>query len=254
MEKLMFNLNEGLIRTIFPNGGVIEVAWHFYAVYLAFALGTILIAYLLGSINSAIIISKVLYRDDIRRHGSGNAGLTNMHRTYGGKAAILTLVGDIAKTAIAVCIAGVLFGFNYVGGVSTGDGFCYVAGLFAMLGHIFPIYYKFKGGKGVLVSATMGLILSPIPFLLVFVVFVIMVALTKYVSLGSVSGAVLYPVIMHGYFAAVMSAKTPGLVSLSCIILAIVIVWCHRGNLQRISDRTERKLSFKKKKNDDENE
>ncbi|MBQ1260517.1 MAG: glycerol-3-phosphate 1-O-acyltransferase PlsY [Clostridia bacterium] len=216
------------------------------------AISVIAAGYLLGSINSAIIISKLLYRDDIRCHGSGNAGMTNMLRTYGKGAAGLTLFGDVFKTALAIFIAGVVFGFNYVGGVSTGIGFCYVAGLFAVLGHIFPIYYGFKGGKGVLVTSAMALILTPLPFLILFAVFGLIVAVSKYVSLGSICVAILYPVVLHGYFAASFSSPMPGLLSLSVIIIAVLIVWCHRANIERISNRTENKISFGKKKDNDE--
>ena len=233
------------------------------AIALAFpiiaALLVIAVSYLLGSINSAIIVSKLVYRDDVRRYGSGNPGTTNMLRAFGKKAALLTLIGDMLKTVISILFAALLFGFHYYGGVSAGDGLCYVAGMFAILGHVFPIYYKFKGGKGVLCTATMALILSPIPFLIVLLVFVITVASTKYVSLGSVFGGVLYPVVLHGYFnfiGAMINSKLPegampfaenGIISLVSIIAAILIVWCHRANLQRISDRTENKISFKKK-------
>lgn len=242
---IMFSLNQGLFRFIFPNGGTAGAYW---TTYFAFVIISIVAAYLLGSINSSIIISKVLYRDDIRRHGSGNAGTTNMLRTYGKSAALMTLVGDMLKTALAIFICGVLFGFNYVGGVSTGEGFCYMAGLFAVLGHIFPVYYGFKGGKGVLSTATMALVLSPIPFLILFAGFILIVYLSRYVSLGSVCGATLYPVVLHATFVFLFGAQsTPGIASLSSILLAILIVWCHRENLKRISEKTERKLSFKKK-------
>lgn len=216
--------------------------------FLAFTVITIIAAYLLGSINSAIIVSKTLYHDDVRKHGSGNPGLTNMLRTFGKGAAGLTLLGDIMKTVLAIFISAIFFGLNYVGAVSTGDGMCYIAGLFAVIGHISPIYYRFKGGKGVLTTAVSALVLCPPVFGILFLLFVAIVAISKYVSLGSVTGAILYPVILHGYFSIVFGAgTTPGLAALASIIIAILIVWCHRGNLQRISDRTERKLSFKKK-------
>jgi len=239
----MFNLNQGLITAIsFPS----DAEWLVYAVYVLFVLIGIAAAYLLGSVNSAIIISKLLYRDDIRKYGSGNAGLTNMLRTYGGRAAVLTLVGDILKTVLAVFIMGFLLGFHYAGGISFGDGYCYIAGLFAMLGHIFPIYYGFKGGKGVLATAAMALVLSPVPFAILITLFIIIVAVSRYVSLGSVTVAILYPVVLSGYCELVFGF-TPGFISLSTILVAIIIVWCHRENLKRISNRTERKLSFGKK-------
>ncbi len=239
------SLNDGgLLTYLFdPNTNTFAVF------YLLFTLITIVSAYLLGSINSAIIVSKTVYHDDIRKHGSGNPGLTNMLRTFGKGAAGLTLLGDLLKTVAAIFVSAILFGFNYIGGVSTGDGMCYIAGLFAVIGHIAPIYYKFKGGKGVLATAVMALTLSPIPFAILFVLFVTVVAISKYVSLGSVISAILYPVLLHGYFSLVFSnadKSIPLFASFSAILIAILIVWCHRENLQRISERTERKFSFKK--------
>ena len=249
----MFSLNTGLLPFLFGNSSEgVQITASIIGIIIVIAS-----SYLLGSVNSAIVLSKIIYRDDIRKHGSGNAGLTNMLRTYGKGAAGLTLLGDMLKTALAIALAGVLFGFNYAGGVSIGDGFCYVAGLFAVLGHIFPVYYGFKGGKGVLATATMALIVSPLPFLVLFTLFVIIVAVSKYVSLGSVVSAILYPVVLHGYFTIRFSEaekSLPGLIAFSTIVLAILIVWCHRGNLQRISNRTERKLSFKKKPTTEEGE
>ena len=238
----MFILEGGLLKEIAATGTALTL------IYLAFTLAVIITSYLLGSINSAIIVSRLIYRDDVRKHGSGNPGLTNMFRTYGKGAAGLTLLGDITKTALAIVISAIFFGFNYVGGISTGDGICYVAGLFTVIGHISPVYYKFKGGKGVLTTAVMAAILSPIPFLILFVLFAAIVAISKYVSLGSVTAAILYPVVLNGYFAVAFgNGFLPGLAALSSIIIAMLIVWCHRGNLQRIGDRTERKISFKKK-------
>ena len=220
-------------------------------VYFASLLGVMLISYLLGSINSAIVISKLIYKEDVRTKGSGNAGMTNMLRNYGKNAALLTLAGDLGKTVIALLISAIIFGFNYTAGIAIGGpmGECYLAGLFAVLGHIFPIYYKFKGGKGVLVTSTMALILSPIPFLILFAVFVVVVWMSKYVSLGSVIVATLYPILLHGYFLIIFNGLSmPGLTALSTITLAILIVWCHRENLKRINERTENKLSFGNKK------
>ncbi len=246
----MFDLNgSGVLGCIHFSSD----AWY-YITYFSFLLITIIASYLLGSVNSAIIVSRVIYRDDVRQHGSGNPGLTNTLRTYGKGAAGLVLLGDMLKTVISICIAGLLFGFGYmpsgVAGifrVSLNDGICFVAGLFSVLGHIFPVYYKFKGGKGVLSTATMALVLSPTPFLILLLVFILIVWASKYVSLASVSVAVLYPILVHAYTKYVAGANLPGLVSLSTIILAIIIVFRHKENLKRISDRTERKISFKKK-------
>ncbi len=220
-------------------------------IFAAFAVFCAIAAYLLGSISSAIIISKIVYHDDIRKHGSGNAGTTNMLRTYGKGAALATLICDITKTALALAIGGVMLGFSYIGGVSV-NFMMYVVGLFAVLGHIFPVYYGMRGGKGVLSTATVALILSPGVFALLFIVFVAVVAISKYVSLGSVCAAVLYPVVLNAYFQIFLGGPMPGIAALVTIILAITIVWCHRQNLRRISERTEHKLSFKKKSDDGE--
>jgi glycerol-3-phosphate acyltransferase PlsY len=225
--------------------------------FVLLLIGSAIIPYLLGSLNFAVIVSREKFHDDIRNHGSGNAGLTNVNRTYGLKAAGLTLLGDMLKSLLAVLFAALLFGFHYIDGISISE-FCYVAGLFAVLGHVFPIYYGFKGGKGVLSTATVALVLAPIPFVILFALFIGIVAISKYVSLGSVCVATLFPVIVNGYIKVFLGGMPNGILSLSTIILAILVVWCHRENLKRISDRTERKLSFKKKdvevKKDDEDE
>jgi glycerol-3-phosphate acyltransferase PlsY len=245
----MFNLNDGLlIYLLADNVKAFNIANY---VCMFFCL---VIAYFLGSINSAIIVSKLLCHDDVRKHGSGNPGLTNMLRTFGKAPAGLTLLGDLLKTAIAVCITGVFFGFHYINGISDGDGYCYAAGLFAVIGHVFTVYYKCKGGKGVLSTAVMALILTPIPALILILIFAGIVAASKYVSLGSVTSAILYPIIVNGYFNIVLHGQTPGLISLSTILLAILIVWCHRENLKRISERTERKISIGGKKKKDESD
>ena len=231
-------LNNGLLEYLAPSSHVDLI--HFGCLFIV-----LFAAYLLGSINSAILFSKLVYKDDIRKHGSGNGGMTNMLRTFGGKAALMTLAGDLGKTAISIFLAGFVFGFRYQQGVSIMP-YCYIAGLLAVLGHVFPLYYGFKGGKGVLVTSTMALILTPIPFIILFLVFAAIFALSHYVSLGSVSVAVLYPVVLHGYALAILESPMHGLISLSAIILACLIVWCHRENLQRISEGKEKKTYLKK--------
>ena len=241
-------LNNGLFYFLVNEFQLFKSEWQAYAALIAFAVLSIAASYLLGSINSAIIVSKAIYGEDIRTKGSGNAGLTNMLRNYGKKGALLTLLGDVMKTVIAILFTGFLLGFNYNHGISLNDGYCYMAGLFVALGHIFPIYYQFKGGKGVLVSAVTILILAPIPALILIAVFAIIVACSKYVSLGSVSAGVLLPVVISFYVKLLFGGQSlPGILALCTILIAILIVWCHRENLKRISNRTENKLSFKKK-------
>ena len=236
-----YQINLGILTAIFGDSIPLLLG-------ILFIFTVVAAAYLLGSINSAIIISKVISHDDIRRHGSGNGGTTNMLRTFGAKAALLTLLFDMLKTVLAVGIAGFLFGFQYVVGAVSVSELCYIAGICAVIGHVFPIYHKGKGGKGVLCAATMGLMLSPLLFLALLLIFVLIVATTKYVSLGSVVSVGLYPVVLHAFIKVLYpTAALSGLITVTTIALALLIGWCHRGNLKRVMEHTERKISFKKK-------
>ncbi len=204
-----------------------------------------LIAYLLGSINSAIIVSRVLYRDDIRKHGSGNAGMTNMLRTYGKNAALLTLLGDLLKTVLSVLIGGLVFGFLYLRGIAL-SYMPYLAGLFCVIGHIKPIYYGFKGGKGVLCTATAVLMLCPPVFLFLFVAFALIVWLTKYVSLASIVCAAFFPIALQGYMQSFVSSEQDfnGIVVLFGALYALLVIVCHRKNIVRLWRHEENKISF----------
>ena len=253
----MFNLNQGLWYYIVnvANDGL--SAGKYFLLTLGFALISVISGYLLGSINSAILVSKLKYGEDIRKFGSGNAGMTNMLRTYGKGAAALTAVGDIMKTVLAICIGGILGGFCYMGGISVGGLYCelplaYIAGFFAIVGHILPIFYGFKGGKGVLCTAAMALVLTPAEFAFLFLVFVLVVYLSKYISLGSVSVAFLYPIAVSFHIRLAFSGANVqnGIMALITIIIAIIVIYCHRGNLKRISEGTERKLSVGSRKSD----
>lgn len=240
-------LNNGLFNLL-VSGSVIDAeGWGYYLALSGFVLVSLIAAYLLGSVNSAIIVSGAFYKEDIRTHGSGNAGLTNMLRTYGKGAAGLTLLGDMLKTALAVLFTALLLGFDYRNGISL-NGFCYLAGLLAVIGHIFPIYYGFKGGKGVLATATMALVLTPLPFLILITLFIIIVAITRFVSLGSVCVATLFPFVVFACIKLVSGVESvPILLNVCTVLLAITVVWCHRANIKRLAKGTESKISFKKK-------
>ena len=218
---------------------------------LLFIILSITISYLFGSINSAIIVSRALYKDDIRTHGSGNAGLTNILRTYGAKAAALTLVGDMLKAALAIGLASLFFGLSYKGGISLSE-YCYLAGLFAVLGHVYPVFYGFKGGKGVLVAATMTLILAPLHFLALLLIFAIIVGISRYVSLGSVSVAALLPVSVCLYIPLVIGERLSPIIAISLIILGSFVIWCHRSNIKRLISGNEKKISIGGKKKTNE--
>lgn len=195
----------------------------------------IIAAYLLGSVNSAIIVSKYRYNDDIRKYGSGNAGLTNMNRVYGGSAAALTFFGDVLKQVIAVFL-GVLM-FDQIG--------AYIAGLFCMLGHIAPVFYKFRGGKGVLTAATMVLLIDWQVFLVLLVTWVLVLLLSRYVSLASIMAAFAYPAVV--YYAMITGIGRPEPFSMICaMFVGCVIIFMHRENIKRLFNNQENKFSFKR--------
>lgn len=209
---------------------------------LSFMLVSAVAAYLLGSLNFAIIFSKLFYQDDVRQHGSGNAGATNMLRTYGKGKAILTLACDMLKCVVAILIGSMLFG------VMGAD----IAGLFCVLGHVFPCWYKFRGGKGVAVTAVVILMTSFPVFLILLLVFAIIVIGTRYVSLASVMVALLYPVLLSSWNSLVSDGAERDV--LMAVIIAVIVVVMHRENIKRILDKTESKISFGKGKSQDKAE
>jgi len=184
----------------------------------------------------------VKFHDDIRNHGSGNAGATNMTRTYGKAAGIATLAGDIFKAIVTVLIARLL----------VGDIWAYLAGMCCALGHAFPCYYRFKGGKCVAVTAAMALALEPLAFLFIFLIFAVIVGFTKYVSLGSVASAMFYPLILHN----ILSSRYGhgDLRIIFVFVICALVVWLHRENIKRLLAGTENKIDLKKKKKDGKKE
>ena len=213
-----------------------------------------IIPYLLGSLNFGVMISQRHYRDDVRTHGSGNAGATNMLRTFGWKAAVLTMAGDMLKAVIAVGLGYLIVGVNAQ--VTDANGMTYrmvdqfgaaIAGLFVMLGHMVPIFFKFKGGKGVATSGMVIFMISPITGVICLAVFLIVVIGTRYVSLGSVMGLVFYPIVLNA-FSHVSDPPRNATACMISVLMACLVVFMHRENLKRLANHTESKISFKKKK------
>lgn len=200
---------------------------------LALVFVYVFIPYLLGSINSAIIVSKKMYKDDVRNHGSGNAGFTNMMRTYGKSAAVITFAGDILKTVVSILVGWCVFGYLTA----------YVAGAASFIGHLYPVYYGFRGGKGVLSAATMILMVDWRIFLILLVIFVFLVAISKYISLGSTVCAMMFPILLNR-----MNYTGIHMIEFVAMFIGIVIVIKHRENLKRILNGTESKFKFKKSK------
>lgn len=208
------------------------------------------IGYLFGSINSAILIVKLLKHEDIRNFGSGNAGLTNTLRCFGKTCALLTLAGDLLKGVIAVLLSR-LFANLLTG--STADVYTIgcIAGIFAIVGHVLPLYHGFKGGKGVLVGVSVFLILDWKVFCILIGIFAIVVWISKYVSLSSVIATVCCPFItlITQYL---WTDYTVGQLwlhfGLQCI-MAAMIIYMHRANIERLKNGTESKIGQKGARN-----
>ena len=218
----------------------VSVAW---APYILTYVLMIVVSYVIGSLNFGVIVSKKLYKEDVRSHGSGNAGMTNVLRVYGKKAAVMTFLGDFLKGAFCA----------FVGSLLAGNGCGYVALLFCMIGHAFPVFFKFKGGKAV--AATFGGLtaLEPLAALILFAVFVIIVLGTKYVSLGSIIAAALIPLIVNAFWRVglvhrITYSSDYAVVTICTVLYACFIVWLHRANMKRLAEGKENKTYILKKK------
>jgi len=204
-----------------------------------------IISYLIGSIMFSVIFTKKIAGFDVRTKGSGNAGSTNVLRTAGKKVAIITLICDILKGVVAVLI-GYIVGKLTKASVETSQMLILTAGVMVVLGHTFPIFFKFKGGKGVATSLGVLLMINWRIGLICLVFALLIMAVSRMVSLGSISAAILFPVlcifINENYL---IKANHFGYI-LFGIILCLLVVFNHRSNLKRIINGKENKLSFKK--------
>ena len=207
-------------------------------------------AYLLGSIDTGILVSKFLYHDDVRKYGSGAAGMTNMLRTFGKKAAALTAFGDVLKGVLAVCIGRWLFTLMPESTTLSPYLAVYLAAIFAIIGHLKPLYFGFKGGKGVLVAGGTILAIQPvlIPFLAV--IFLACLLPTGMVSLGSIVMAASYPVLtlLYGLLKGLAVSDLVVCVA-GAAIMGGMVIWMHRSNIQRLKNGTEYRFGEKKKEN-----
>ena len=196
----------------------------------------IVMGYLLGSLNGALVISRVGMHDDVRKKGSGNAGLTNFHRSYGGWSTLLVIVIDLGKM-IGACLLAKLILPEYP------DYAKMLAGFFVQLGHIFPLYFRFRGGKGILCSAALALMMDWRIFAIIMAVFLILFFATRYVSLGSILAAVSFAIC----FGVIFSGH-PWIWGMATA-MAVMAIFMHRGNIQRLLKGEERKTHFHKSKN-----
>ena len=194
---------------------------------------TAVISYLLGCCNTSIVISKYFLRDDVRNHGSGNAGLTNFYRVFGQKKILFVILADVMKTVVSVLL-----------GAAVLDTFCgqpvigkLLGGLFCIVGHMYPVMFGLKGGKGVLAGGTLALFMGWKVALIVWGLFILCLLLTRFVALGSLSAATAFPFAVGGFYQnwiyTVLAAIAGGL-----------IVWKHRENIRRLVHGQESKLQF----------
>lgn len=203
---------------------------------------TAIISYLIGSINFSVILSKKIAGFDVREKGSGNAGSTNMLRSVGKKAAALTLICDILKGVVAILIA-MLIGWIF--NVENKSLLVQISGIAVVIGHTFPIFFGFKGGKGVATSLGI-LIMTNWQIGLICLVFgIVLIILTRMVSLGSCTAAVLFPVLTLFITENYIVTQGSGYFIYS-IILAVIVLFNHRSNIKRILEGKENKISFKK--------
>lgn len=199
------------------------------------------IAYAIGSINFSVILSKKMAGFDVRERGSGNAGTTNMLRSVGKGPAALTLILDILKGIVAILIARFIVG-NIASDANTAI-LVQIAGFFAVLGHTFPVFFGFKGGKGVATSLGVLLVMNPVIGGICLVFALVVMALTRMVSLGSIMAAILFPVltifITDNYIADGYNYIIFG------VAMAVLVIFNHRSNIKRLYNGNENKLSFK---------
>lgn len=203
------------------------------------------ISYLLGSLNFGVLLSKKFENEDVRTKGSGNAGTTNMLRNYGKGMAALTIIGDMAKVMVAILIAKAIIGENELAAYplfadNTNIIIKSFAGLFAVLGHIFPCYFKFKGGKGVATSGGMVFMIDWRIALILLAMFILVVLITKYVSLGSLVMAFFYPVLIFAFYKSLF-------LTIIALIFAIIVFVAHRENIKKLINKTEHKIGSKSK-------
>ena len=198
-------------------------------------------AYFCGCFNGAVIVSKYILRDDVRNHGSGNAGLTNFYRTFGGFLTLVVILCDVLKAILAVGTA-ILLAQHFGVHPSAIPLAKYWAGLWCLLGHMFPCMFHFKGGKGILSGGTIVWMIDWRIGLVVWVGFLLLFLLTKYVSLGSVWAGASFP------FATWYFYPDPVIVLLA-FLLGALILWKHRSNIVRLIHGNENKFSVHRKKN-----
>ena len=228
------------VQSIFPNGAPLPLLLGVAAVF----------AYFCGCFNGAVIVSKYILRNDVRNHGSGNAGLTNFFRTFGGPLTFVVILCDVLKAVAAIKISVWLGGYfdpRIMPDTPMENQalllvlFKYWGGLFCLLGHMFPCMFHFKGGKGILSGGTIAIMIDWRIALVVWGGFLILAVVTKYVSLGSIWAGASFPV-------ATWFVYRDPVIALLGLVIGGLVVYMHRGNIKRLLSGTENKFSLHHKK------
>ena len=204
-----------------------------------------IIAYLIGSVNFSVIISKKMAGFDLREKGSGNAGSTNVLRTVGKKAAVITLICDILKGVVSILLAKLMVN---IWTSLDGSLLVQIAGIAVIIGHTFPVFFKFKGGKGVATSLGVLLTTNWQIGLICLVFALVLMVLTQMVSVGSIAAAILFPVLVMFIDQNYIVEASHWNYLVYAIVLAVIVIFNHRSNIKRIFSGTENKISFKKVK------
>lgn len=194
-----------------------------------------LIGYLLGSLNGSLLVSHLIMKDDIRRHGSGNAGATNVLRTYGKGWTVAVSVWDMGKGALAMLCVWLLMnpaGLGEIGRV--------IAGIAVIIGHVFPVFFGFKGGKGVITACMVMLLLDWQTACIALAFFLTLVIITRYISLGSIVAVTVLPIAM-------LALNRPIEKMIASLIILVLVLFLHRANIKRLLNGTENKFGSKKK-------
>lgn len=195
-----------------------------------------LIGYLIGSVSFAVIIGKLFYKKDVREYGSGSAGATNVLRTLGKKAAIFVTIGDLLKGIIAYLVVMPLGNLSGAGEICS-----VISGVFAVFGHNYPLYFNFKGGKGVLTSLAFSFMIDYRAATITLIFAILIIAFTRYVSLGSMLGCALNAIII-AFFVPGEYEKI-----FAIVFLAVLAIVKHKENIKRLLKGEERKLGQKVK-------
>ena len=201
------------------------------------AAGVAVVAYCLGCFNGAVVVSRYILRDDVRKHGSGNAGLTNFHRVYGGPLTAVVILSDVVKAVLAVLFA-VFIAEHISPELVTLSK--YWAGTFCLLGHMYPCTFQFRGGKGILSGGAIAIMIDWRVALVVWGGFIILAVATRYVSLGSCWAGLSFPFVSAFVY-------RDALITLLSVLVGGLILWKHRQNIVRLVKGTESKFTLHKK-------